>query len=295
MNHLHSRTEFGQQRNRGLLILAFDHKNLFEESCLTGNLPQEKIFRFKELVHQGFHSVSQTNKYNNLAILIDPKYGKKILNDSSDFNYTVGVPVEDEGVFPLNWLCEGSLYQHLLERPSTWFVKVLFRFHNKMNPEDKKSQLTQLSKLSGVCSELKRKLMIELIISQNFSQEDSSTVDDVALTEAINEVYKEGIYPYWWKINTLDSKEKWVKLNEVMGENDPEAGVIFQCNYSQIEKLPAWFSTVRSNSQSCGLAVGQSIFWEPWEQFAHGRINKSEVSEMIAERYQQVIDIWQNY
>jgi myo-inositol catabolism protein IolC len=52
---------------------------------------------------------------------------------------------------------------------------------------------------------------------------------------------------------------------------------------------------VRSNSQSCGLAAGQSIFWEPWEQFAHGRINKSEVSEMIAERYQQVIDIWQNY
>ena len=292
MNHLHSRTEFGQQRNRGLLILAFDHRNLFEESCLTGNLPQEKIFRFKELVHQGFHSVSQTIKDNNLAILIDPKYGKKILNDSSDFNYTVGVPVEDEGIFPLNWLCEGSLYQHLLERPSTWFVKVLFRFHTKMNPEDKKSQLTQLRKLSGVCSELKRKLMVELIIPEDFSQEDASTVNEVALTEAIDEVYKEGIYPYWWKINALDSKEKWVKLNEVMDENDPEAGVIFQYNYSQIEKLGTWFGAARSNSQSCGLAVGQSIFWEPWEKYINGNADDAEVISEVAERFQKLLKVW---
>jgi len=292
MNHLHLRTEFGQQRNRGLLILAFDYQNLFEESCFKDNFPQEKIFRFKELVHQGFHSVSQTNKDNNLAILIDPKYGKKILNDSSDFNYTVGVPVEDEGVFPLNWLCEGSLYQHLLERPSTWFVKVLFRFHTEMNPEHKKTQLTQLRKLSGVCSELKRKLMVELINLHNFSQEETSMVNEVALIEAIDEVYKEGIYPYWWGINALDNNEKWVKLNEVIDENDPEVGVIFQCNYSQIEKLSAWFGTISSNSQSFGLVVGQSIFWEPWKNYINGNTDDAEVISEVAERFQKLLKVW---
>ncbi len=180
----------------------------------------------------------------------------------------------------------------MLERPSTWFVKVLFRFHTKMNPEDKKSQLTQLRKLSGVCSELKRKLMVELIIPGDFSQEDASKVNEVALTEAIDEVYKEGIYPYWWKINALDSKEKWVKLNEVMDENDPEVGVIFQCNYSQIEKLPAWFGAVRSNSQSCGLAVGQSIFWEPWEKYINGNTDDAEVISEVAERFQKLLKVW---
>ena len=192
-------------------------------------------------------------------------------------------------------MCEGSLYQHLLERPSTWFVKVLFRFHTKINPEDKKSQLTQLCKLSGVCSELKRKLMVELIISQNFSQEDASRFNEVALTEAIDEVYKEGIYPYWWKINALDSKEKWVKLNEVMDENDPEVGVIFQCNYSQIEKLPAWFGTVCSNSQSCGLAVGHSIFWEPWEKYINGNTDDAEVISDVTERFQKLLKILSDF
>jgi Uncharacterized protein conserved in bacteria len=165
---MHSLTEFGMQRNRGLLILAFDLTNQFEESCRKMNLPQEKISRFKELIYRGFQSASQTIKQNNLALLIDQKYGKKILNDSSDFNCNLGVPVEDDRTFPLKWLCEGSLYQHLLERPSKWFVKVLFRFHTEMNPGEKQFQLKQLLKLSGVCSKLKRKLMLETDHSKKF-------------------------------------------------------------------------------------------------------------------------------
>jgi len=292
MNQLHSRTEFGKQRNRRMLIFAFDHRNQFEESCRTENFPQEKIFRFKKLVHQGFHTASQTIKDNNLAILIDPKYGNKILNDSSDFNYTVGIPIEDDGVSILNWLCEGSLYQYLLERPSTWFVKVHFRFHTEMNPADKKSQLTQLRKLGDVCSELKRKLMVELNIPEEFSKKDASTVKEVLLTEAIDEVYKEGIYPYWWGINVFDRKEKWVNLNEVIEENDPEAGVIFQYNYSQIDKLPAWLGDVYSNSKRCGLAVGQSIFWEPWQKYINGNAEDKEVISEVSERFRELLNLW---
>ena len=75
----------------------------------------------------------------------------------------------------------------------------------------------------------------------------------------------------------MDSKEKWVKLNEVIDENDPEAGVIFQCNYSQIEKLRTWYGAARSNFQSCGLALGQSIYWESWENYINGNADDEEV------------------
>ena len=166
-----------------------------------------------------------------------------------------------------------------------------FRFHTEMNPEDEKSQLTKLRKLSGVCSELKRKLMVELIIPEDFFQEDASKGNEVALTEAINKVYKEGIYPYWWKINALDNKEKWVKLNEVIEENDPVTGVIFQCNYSQIEKLQTWFGAARSNSQSYGLAVGQSIFWDTWEKYINGNSDDAGVISEAAERFQKLLKV----
>jgi 5-dehydro-2-deoxygluconokinase len=114
----------------------------------------------------------------------------------------------------------------------------------------------------------------------------------VELTDAIGEVFQEGIYPYWWKINALDSKEKWLKLNEVIDENDPETGLIFQFNYSQIKKLPAWIGVARSNSQSCGLAVGQSIFSEPWEKYINGNTDDAEVISEVAERFQKLLKVW---
>ena len=134
--------------------------------------------------------------------------------------------------------------------------------------------------------------MVDLIIPEDFSQEDASTANEVALTEAISEVYKEGIYPYWWKINALDSKEKWVKLNEVIDKNDPEVGVIFQYNYSQIEKLPASFGAVRSNSKSYGLVVGHSIFWETWKNYINGNTDDAEVMSEAAERFQKLLKVW---
>ena len=81
-------------------------------------------------------------------------------------------------------------------------------------------------------------------------------------------------------------------MNEVMYENDPETGVIFQYNYSQIEKFKTWYDAACSNSQSYGLAVGQSIFWEPWEKYINGNADDAEVISEAAERFQKLLKVW---
>ena len=80
-----------------------------------------------------------------------------------------------------------------------------------------------------------------------------------------------------------------------MEENDPETGVIFQCNYSQIEKLQTWFCAARSNSQSCGLAVGQNIFWDTWEKYINGNADDAEVISEVAERFQKLLKVWSDF
>jgi 5-dehydro-2-deoxygluconokinase len=157
-----------------------------------------------------------------------------------------------------------------------------------MNPEHKDVQLTQLRKLNEVCNSLKRKLMVELIIPEGFEESGMS------LGETMAEVYEAGINPFWWKITALDSEEEWQTMTGVLDQYDPEVGVIILGNNAPIEQFRTWFRVARSTPHTCGFAVGRSIFWEPWEQFAEGKITKTEVSSMIAERYQQVIDIWQN-
>jgi len=36
------------------------------------------------------------------------------------------------------------------------------------------------------------------------------------------------------------------------------------------------------------------IFWEAWEQFAEGKIKKTEIANEIVQRYQSVLNIWNN-
>ena len=288
MQQLHLRTELGHPQKEELLILAFDHRTQFEDSCYENDLPLDLIPTFKEEVYKGFQKVQESTKNKGLAILIDPEFGQTILNNSADANYVIGVPIEKAGAFPLSWLKDGSLYQQLLERPAGWFVKVLWHFHTQMSTEEKKVQLSQLRKLNEVCTALKRKLMIELIIPEDFPETVSS------LGEAISEVYQAGISPFWWKITALDTEKEWQTMTATLDKYDPDVGVIILGKNAPIEQFKTWFSVARSTPHTCGFAIGRSIFWEAWEQFAERKINKPEVSEMIAERYQQVIDIWHN-
>ena len=294
MNQLHLRTELGQPQKKELLILAYDHRTQFEDSCRTNGLQYNSISSFKEQVCEGFRKVAKTKAENGYAILIDPEYGQTILNNSADADYVIGVPIEKAGAFPLSWLKDGSLYQQLLERPAGWFVKVLWYFHPQMNPEDKDAQLTQLRKLNEVCNTLRRKLMVELIIPENNAETKAQVPNVMTMGEAMTEVYEAEIFPFWWKITALDSKEEWQKVTAILDQYDPDVGVIILGKNAPIEQFRTWFRVARSTPHTCGFAVGRSIFWEPWEQFAEGKITDAEVSYMIAERYQQVIDIWQN-
>ena len=306
MDQLHLRTEFRNLRREGhpqkmklplreeLLILAFDHRTQFEDTCRENALSTDKITDFKDQVCKGFQNVRKSNNHKGLAILIDPEYGQNILTNSADADYTIGVPIEKAGSFPVEWLTEDSLYQQLLVRPANWFVKVLWHFHPEINPEDKNTQLAQLQKLNEVCAALKRKLMLELIIPDDFAKNESQVSSGKTMGEAMTEVYQASINPYWWKITALDTEEEWQTMTGVLDKYDPEVGVIILGNNAPIEQFERWFRVARSTPHTCGFAVGRSIFWEPWIKFAEGKITETEVSSMIAERYQQVINIWYN-
>jgi len=196
------------------------------------------------------------------------------------------VPIEKSGSFPVSWLMDDSLYQHLLERPATWFVKVLWRFHLQMNQENKDIQLSQLHKLNSVCVALKRKLMVELIIPEGYLETGTT------LGEAMAEVYEAGIYPFWWKITALDSKEEWQTMTKTLDQYDPEVGVIILGKNAPIEQFQTWFRVARSTPHTCGFAVGRSIFWEPWEQYVGGKLTIKGIADAVAERYNSVLEIW---
>ncbi len=285
----HQQTVLGFPRQHPLLVLAFDHRRQFEETCQRLNIPESRISAFKQQVHQGFLKVVAQNPELPLALLVDPQYGSTILQDSAYAPYAVGAPVERAGSFPVEWLCGEELYQHLLKRPSEWFVKVLWHFHPDLSDEQKAQQLRQLARLESVCRELDRRLMLELILPESLPETGA------ALAQAMAAVYDAQIHPFWWKVMALDSAADWAEVTQVLNQYDPDAGVIVLGKNAPLDEFRESFRLFRATPHACGFAIGRSIFWEPWEAFAAGSLSAEDVPSIIAERYQQLLELWNAY
>ena len=284
---LHQRTILGKPRNYPLQVLAFDHRTQFEDSCKQHNQPTSRITEFKSLVFEGFKKVATERPDLPLALLVDPQYGADILQDSAYASYSVGAPIEQAGSYPVEWLCGEELHEHLLGRPSEWFVKVLWHYHTALPDAEKERQLIQLKRLEKICQLLDRRLMLELILPAHLSQ------DGNAMAAAIDEVYEAQITPFWWKIMALDTKIEWQHVTAALDRHDSEAGIIVLGKNAPLETFPAWFKTLRSTPHTCGFAIGRSIFWKPWESFVSGSMAPDEIPSIIEKNYVAVLEMWE--
>ena len=284
---LHQRTILGKPRNYPLQVLAFDHRTQFEDSCKQHNQPTSRITEFKSLAFEGFKKVAAERPDLPLALLVDPQYGADILQDSAYASYSVGAPIEQAGSYPVEWLCGAELHEHLLSRPSEWFIKVLWHYHPDLPAGEKERQLTQLKRLEEICQLLDRRLMLELILPAHLSQ------DGTAMAAAIEEVYEAQITPFWWKIMALDTKMEWQQVTDALDRHDSEAGIIVLGKNAPLETFPAWFKTLRSTPHTCGFAIGRSIFWKPWESFISGSMAPEEIPSIIEKNYVAVLEMWE--
>jgi len=283
---LHRETGIAKASNDPLFVLAFDHRVQFEESCNGHN---DLIRQFKNKVFEGFQKVAETVQAADLAILVDPIYGGEVLKKASDEGVLIGAPIEKADHFPVEWIDDSkSLYQQILERPSHWFVKILWKFHADMAPEMKEIQLNRLKELANVCDHLDRKLMLELIIPSD--QENNGDV----VSRAMKEVYAHHIYPVWWKIAALPSLAEWRQVTAVIDHHDPAARIIILGGSgTNIEDFAHAFNIAKSTHHGGGFAIGRSVFKSSWEDFVQNKISAEEIPDQIASKYLDLVKLWQ--
>ena len=115
-------------------------------------------------------------------------------------------------------------------------MKVLWHFHAGMTSKENTEspvgelQLQKLWTLNKVCATLSRKLMVKLIIPNDFNENGNPLSAGKTLGEAMAKVYQAGINPFWWKINALDNEEEWQIMTGLLDKYDPEVGVIILGN-----------------------------------------------------------------
>lgn len=261
-------------------IFAFCHRWQLEEVCKKFNQPFEIISTFKTTLAEAFVECCKRHGITNPFILVDPIYGQGAQQYGQRSNIKTIVAIEKSGAQQTEWVQPVSAYELLHERSPTLGVKILWQFHTNLSADVYAHQIGKLQELAHACEQLDRKLMLELIISPHLAQGDYDVIN------AVERVYREGIYPYWWKLAGLSSRDSFKQLGGVIDEFDRDARVVIlggeQKNLSQ---FGVDFANAKSTHHTIGFAVGRNIFWPSFMAYVEGSSSLTDVKHDVINRF----------
>jgi 5-dehydro-2-deoxygluconokinase len=289
LDYLHSLTDIGKPSDYPLALLAYDHRYQFEAICDDHKVSYKLITKYKKLVYQAYREVCSSYIGNNLlGVICDQKYGYQVLQNATKDQTFVLAPVEESGIDLLEWIGgSSSAYELLVTQPQHWGVKVLWKYHNSQDEKTKSWQLRKLKELARACENLQRRLMLELIIPSDYE------VTGESITNAIRDVYKINVYPFWWKLQAVYSQNEWRQIDRVISTYDTESRIIVLGGEAKsIQEYQQDFKIICSSKLVHGFAFGRSIFWNIWIDYCQGKISDDKVKSLIAKRYQAILNMW---
>jgi 5-dehydro-2-deoxygluconokinase len=264
-------------------IFAFDHRMQLEE--MDGATP-EKIGAFKQLCLAAALEVSGGR--SGYGILCDTRLGRDALYAASGTGLWIGRPVEWPGSRPLTLEPElGPDFGGLEEWPLENVVKVLCFCHPSDSAEIWNEQAGVLTRLFHAARRNRLELLLELIPSK------VGPVDDRTTAELIHRIYDLGIYPDWWKLEPMKSKNAWTQACAAIAEHDPHTrGVVMLGLDAPEEELVESFRIAAEFPLVKGFAVGRTIFGQVAREWLAGQIGDAEAVRTMADRYRRLCAVW---
>ena len=262
---------------------AYDHRSQLEE--IPGANP-ENIGRFKELCLEATVAVSQGRE--GYGLLCDNRLGKSALHKASGQGLWIGRPVEWPGSRPLTLEPEiGPDFGGLSEWALEDVVKVLCFCHPDDSAEMQAEQEAVITRLFHACRRNRLEMLLEIIPSK------VGPVDDHTNAKLISRFYDIGIYPDWWKLEPMQTREAWAVTCDAVTRRDAHTQgiVILGLGQSEAElasafKLAADFPLVK------GFAVGRTIHADVGRQWIAGKIDDASAVATMAENFRRLCGIW---
>lgn len=283
--HLHHATT---RRPLGspLYILAFDHRAQLEALAQTHGVESGRIAEFKAIVAEAFLKVSRHHRAT--GVLLDDRYGEAILPRLTAAGFWIARPVEVPGSIPVAFEAGPGLGLQLRTWPAAHIAKCLVYFHPDDPAELRDAQIAQLRALAQACAATGREMLLEIIPPAG------SRNDALTASRALDAIYGAGIKPDWWKLPPDAQPAAWRAIDEAIERHDPFCrGVLVLGMEASPERLGEGFAAAAASRWVRGFAVGRSIFATAAGEWLAGRWRDAQALEDIAERYEEVITLWE--
>jgi 5-dehydro-2-deoxygluconokinase len=199
----------------------------------------------------------------------------------------VARPVELPGSRPLQFEAGMHLATAMRTWPGEHVAKCLVSYHPHDALALREIQLVRLAELQKASVDTFHEFLIEVIPPRDLPS-DSST-----LAEALEQIYRAGIFPDWWKLPPATTAQEWESIAEVITRNDPHCrGVLILGLEASEDKLERSFQVAAPHAICRGFAVGRSIFADAATGWFSGQMGDADVVQDIAERYARLITLW---
>ena len=271
-----------------LFAFAFDHRQQFEDLASRSSRDTAAIGRFKSLAYDAVQIVAASQ--DGVGLLVDDELGQAALHRSADSGLWTGRPVEASGVYPLALNMGPDIGTHLAEWPVTQTVKLLLPYRLEDPADIRRHHDQLLARLYDACRTAGRELLVEIVTSHSGQP---VAADDIPVI--MDQIYQQGIYPDWWKLEPVDGAGFWQVCGDLVRRHDPYAqGIIVLGKQMPADQLTAMFAAAKREAMVNGFAIGRTIFWSPAEDWFAGRIDDETATRQMAAAFAGLIDAWQN-
>lgn len=267
-------------------VFAFDHRIQIEQMADEAGVTHEHIGFFKNLCLDAALSVAHDR--SGYGILCDSRHGRDALYRAAGTGLWIGHPVEWPASRPLTLEPEiGPDFGGLAEWPTEHVVKVLCFYHPDDSEEMRTEQEDILKRLFASCRRNRLELLLEVIPSK------VGAIDDDTTATIIRRMYEIGIYPDWWKLEPMTSKEAWSKACAAITDNDPYTrGIVVLGLDAPEDQLAASFAQAAQFQLVKGFAVGRTIFADAARKWLANRMTNEEAVADMSSRYERLCHIW---
>jgi 5-dehydro-2-deoxygluconokinase len=286
---------------KNLFILPFDHRSSFEAGLLGIRGRQaspdevEQLSAYKQVIYEGFLEALQQGVPSDItAILVDQKYGEKILADANRRGIATCTSVEKSGQAEFDFEY-GDDFGKRLRDASPTFAKALVRYNPGGDAAGNENQRRRLKVLSDHTHSTGYKFMFELLVPATEGQleavgKDSHAYDrDVRpglVVRALRELQEAGIEPDVWKLEGVDGRQaaRDVVAQARTGGRD-NVGMIVLGRGEDEKRVRDWLTIGAQTEGVIGFAVGRTVFWQPLVEYKDGGISRAEAVSRITGTY----------
>ena len=293
-----------------LYILPFDHRGSFVTKMFGwhGELTlaqTAEVAAAKQVIYDGFKAaIADGAPKDKAGILVDERFGEKILHDAKANGFTTACPAEKSGQDEFEFEYGDDFAKHI-EKIRPTFCKVLVRYNAEGDAGLNQRQATRLKKLSDYLhSKSESRFMFELLVPAEEAQLEQVKGDKKAydlelrpklMVQTITQLQDAGVEPDVWKIEGLDRREDCEAIVFVAQRGGREkVGCIVLGRGEDDRKGREWLTTAAGVKGFIGFAVGRTDFWAPLVNFRTGKATREAAVAEIARRYRQFVDIFEH-